>query len=519
VSSSRQTTGKARGKKAAPISAHPAFPAMVAIWFAALFGLGSLVLPPALPEHLISLTGLDALIPAMAPPLGLKARILIALAATLVGGAGGLALARRIAAAQSRSPTGDVSAELRLNEADRHPDAPARHPISALEELGDERLPEVIGDTDEIFRAAGQDSVETPLRRRPLVASAQTRQPEIAEPCIGEAGAPRYDSEPDIAGSDQPEPLILAEEYVREPADRTEGQPDSPLEELHIPASADAAGLEEASRITAEASDPPPANQADRTTDDIHSFNEPFPDWPAPDWSAASPAIREAPLAELGVTELVERLAFAMHNRRQRSLGVDADAFPPAGAAREPLAEMDPEQDETDGGGGGAVPAMPAALRSLRFDDDDGNHDVETDLALSDLGLHGRPPTEQWRSGSIAAMSAYEPEDLADEDGADEDGANKRRIEGEAEGEADEEAYGSLLDLNMSINRLTALQDFEDEAESDHPKNAGRPFDPPADQHGEAAEDHAQAEQIISDNTDQALREALARLQRINGRG
>ena len=39
-----------RGEEKAPISTHPAFPAIVALWFAALLGLGSLVLPAVLLE-------------------------------------------------------------------------------------------------------------------------------------------------------------------------------------------------------------------------------------------------------------------------------------------------------------------------------------------------------------------------------------------------------------------------------------------------------------------------------------
>ena len=42
-----QSSSASRPAKA-PISTHPAFPAIVALWFAALLGLGSLVLPVAL---------------------------------------------------------------------------------------------------------------------------------------------------------------------------------------------------------------------------------------------------------------------------------------------------------------------------------------------------------------------------------------------------------------------------------------------------------------------------------------
>ena len=51
----------------APISAHPAFPAIVALWFAALLGLGSLVLPVAVIERLVMLTHISSIIPAAEP--------------------------------------------------------------------------------------------------------------------------------------------------------------------------------------------------------------------------------------------------------------------------------------------------------------------------------------------------------------------------------------------------------------------------------------------------------------------
>src|SRR5687768_10726637 len=82
-----------------PISLHPAFPAIVAPWFAALLGLGSMVLPVVLIERTVEITGISALVPAAGPPLGFMARGLIALASALAGAAIGVAIARRVARA------------------------------------------------------------------------------------------------------------------------------------------------------------------------------------------------------------------------------------------------------------------------------------------------------------------------------------------------------------------------------------------------------------------------------------
>ncbi|WJY19410.1 hypothetical protein QQS45_04045 [Alteriqipengyuania flavescens] len=92
----------AERKAARPsVATHPAFPAIVALWFAALLGIGFLVLPAALLEGVIAATGLPAIVPAAAPPLGLTARMLLGGTAALVGAILGFLLARKVAGMQS----------------------------------------------------------------------------------------------------------------------------------------------------------------------------------------------------------------------------------------------------------------------------------------------------------------------------------------------------------------------------------------------------------------------------------
>lgn len=79
------------------VTRHPLFPAVVVVWFAALFGLASLAIHPSLIESLVVATGIDHIIAKAAPPLGTTARILIALMMTVLGGVIGLAVARRFA--------------------------------------------------------------------------------------------------------------------------------------------------------------------------------------------------------------------------------------------------------------------------------------------------------------------------------------------------------------------------------------------------------------------------------------
>lgn len=132
---------KRKASNAQPITAHPLFPAVVALWFGALFGLGSLAVRPSLLEAAVIASRIDLLVPAAAPPLGVTARILVALGLSALGSALGLMIARRITRpkveARQRKRTGvareDAAPQIRARDA--HPDAPARRPISAHDEL------------------------------------------------------------------------------------------------------------------------------------------------------------------------------------------------------------------------------------------------------------------------------------------------------------------------------------------------------------------------------------------------
>jgi len=79
-----------------PISRHPLFPATVALWFGAIFGLGSMAIRASLVEQAILALGLHTIIPSISPPLGATAQLLIALGAAMIGGILGASLARRI---------------------------------------------------------------------------------------------------------------------------------------------------------------------------------------------------------------------------------------------------------------------------------------------------------------------------------------------------------------------------------------------------------------------------------------
>lgn len=90
-----------------PISAHPAFPAIVALWFAALLGIGGLILPDVLIERLVAASGIGALVQAANPPLGWTARGILAVLFAGSGALAGLAIARRVARAHAANAAWD----------------------------------------------------------------------------------------------------------------------------------------------------------------------------------------------------------------------------------------------------------------------------------------------------------------------------------------------------------------------------------------------------------------------------
>ena len=132
---------KRKSANAKSITSNPLFPGVVALWFGALFGLGSLAVRPSLLEELMLGSHIDLVIPAAAPPLGITARILLALAMAALGGILGIMLTRRLtrpepAVFERKRSAKDMTQSPRTRLRDAHPDAPARRPLSAHDELG-----------------------------------------------------------------------------------------------------------------------------------------------------------------------------------------------------------------------------------------------------------------------------------------------------------------------------------------------------------------------------------------------
>jgi hypothetical protein len=191
-----------------PLVRHPAFPAIVATWFATLLGLGTLVLPAVLLERLVGATGLAALFPAAAPPLGATARALIAVVAALAGAVAGWAIARRVA------NTPETAEEPRRA---RYPSG-IRRPINVRDEFGDDVMFEdfglpVPGQGTRIpeDRDLANDLGEAPSPERPAEEEEEAVDPSRPVPhWPGEAEPAAPDAAEPFASGDIGEPLAFA---------------------------------------------------------------------------------------------------------------------------------------------------------------------------------------------------------------------------------------------------------------------------------------------------------------------
>lgn len=306
-----QIRKKARGRQ--PISRHPLFPATVALWFAALFGLGSLIIRPALLEALVLAVGLDAIIPAAAPPLGATARMLLALAMAALGGIVGLVAAYRIPRASygarrgAESSDGESAAENPLwSDLKTRRRAIAAGQEAPLPEAGTRPEAEELAETEDLAEteAYPRPTIDVPPQVLDLAAvDAEALAPAPAAP----------EAEPEIAE------LEIAEPFADTVADTAPDAvadfvPDS-LPDSLAHAAADAAADAATSAL------PPERPRTEVKPAPAPLFAAPLrpaagdAGFPLPS-STAAERIASAELSELSHVELLERLALSLERRR-----------------------------------------------------------------------------------------------------------------------------------------------------------------------------------------------------------
>ena len=330
-------TGQAKRPMAranASVRAHKLFPAFASVWFAALLGLGSLAISSRVLGSVVMMTGLPAIIPATAPPLGFTAHALFALMLAMIGGvigAGiGVALARSAKprdpepayaplrrsaspkAAQTPAPafapdTSHNNAP-KVRARDAHPDAPPRRPLELTEDL-----------------------VATAILRGSGFNGADNSYPNSA-PSLAPASAPSHSpihffsreaADPAGIANDQAivaeeEPLLLSELAPDEYAPVEFTPSGHPVAELAAP---DLAAPE---LFSSEPAPSPLQNAA---------INAALAAGLTPKDGVAQQMLAELPLNGLGLVQLIERLALALDRRRSAGPSLPASAAPVAAEA------------------------------------------------------------------------------------------------------------------------------------------------------------------------------------------
>lgn len=265
-------------RRASPVTAHPWFAAIVALWFAALLGLSSLALAPAVLERIVAASGIDTFIAAAAPPLGQTARLLVALGLAGLGGVLGLMLGRFLAARAQG----------------------ARRDHSDVVYVAADG---VIGDEADTF---GMDEPGMGLRDRLARLTGQGDGPRDFD------DLPRLrarDRHPDAPGR---KPLTPADDLANDDlvADDLVADDHMPVEPEYAPAADNGALLAD---DVAEADEP---LELDVAVAEVAAEDPLVPlDAAIP---VPAPAIAGAKLDSLGVVQLTERLAIAMQARRDR---------------------------------------------------------------------------------------------------------------------------------------------------------------------------------------------------------
>ena len=114
-----------------PITSHPAFAALIALWFAALLGLGVAVLPAPLLERALSAAGFEAPV-----PLTAAGRIIASGGAALAGALLGLLLALPLARRAGRDPR-PIYEDHVIPVEEAAIEERVRRPLRVREELGE----------------------------------------------------------------------------------------------------------------------------------------------------------------------------------------------------------------------------------------------------------------------------------------------------------------------------------------------------------------------------------------------
>ena len=484
--------------------AHRLFPGLCALWFGALFALGSMAASAEALGALVVHLHLPAILPAAAPPLGFTARVLLTLMLGLLGAGFGLAIglmlhrradgaaathsqasgppatraATRAAARAARArdesqdsmaddiapaaPSQPASSQIaamqagapRVRSRDAHPDAPPRRPLVATEDVLPYAATSAFSTPDPVAPAS---FVPESLVPESFVRPTATTPLYQAVNDLG--GDPDLDAAP-LAGDDLP-PFLPAAYRATQQAAPAPGRADAnepaigePVADHRVDAPVATVAALAAPGVAAESvaelgpePELSPAPGAVAAAAPVRR-DPVLPRVPLASLAVAAPQvpIGEAPLGSLGLVQLIERLAQAIAVRQtHRAHDRDRlDAAPAAALAPHPAATH-PAATLS------AVAVIDPQMPLHRFDP----------LSMDPAGPLLRAKPQRAAEGdhpTITAIDAARRNDAADEAGSDEyecvDAAADQALLPDTAGSEDdispvEHRYSSLADMAM----------------------------------------------------------------------
>jgi len=316
------------------LTSSAAFPALVALWFAALFGGGCLFLPPVLFDMIFGGNS----------PFGEQTRIVLALGAAGIGLLMGLFIASRVRGSDDASipaPKPERTSKARKSG--------ARPPLDVRAALGlrdhdddddEDEWDEDIADTDDLDLT---DEISSPIDD-PHFASAWSdsgsyddeadEEPEAASAPLPNGFSDTTEPEDDWHDFEEPAPAPVAETPAPEPRPSRY----NPFADFAASAVDEPEEPEWSEPAAAEPPSAPPAAPTPKPSAPAHLAPPPPPAWPEP--RAEEPALKE-----LGVAELVERLARALQS--DASATGDREPKPQAPVARQRAETFPPQSHES----------------------------------------------------------------------------------------------------------------------------------------------------------------------------
>lgn len=342
-----------------PITASPVFPWIVALWFAALLGIGSLILPVALLERASVGSGFASVMPMAAPPLGGTAQGLLALAGTLTGALLGFTLARRIAAPKRPALVVESERDLFAEPDESEVVESEPHEGYPADRQSEDDVP-----GDDIFEL----DPSTELADHEIAGEspkAKESEPEWAEfTPVAETSEQDIDAYRDVADDTASEPLPFS------PPSMTRGENDQSV------------GHDDETVATAKDAGP----ESEDSVSDNPNFDAPQTNLDEPVEANESEA-SEAPVndgAEVGLVQLVQRLSATLDRHREWSA---EQAALKASSASEPSARGESEaKAPVTGEFGPAAPEDAAQAMAAYFGEPASAPATDIDEAPAEAG-------------------------------------------------------------------------------------------------------------------------------------